>query len=135
MITVKGIAAQSEVTSDTVRHYVKLELLKPVRNPFNGYREFSITDVKRIRFIRRAKLLGFSLSEIKRILKDSARGESPCPFVRDIMQLRIAEHKRKLNEMLTLDKRMKDALKKWQAMPDGVTDGASICHLIESFSE
>jgi len=135
MITVKEVAVQSEVTSDTVRHYVKLELLKPVRNPFNGYREFSVADVKRVRFIRRAKLLGFSLKEIKQILKDSARGESPCPFVREIMELRIAEHKRKLNEMLALDKRMKDALRKWQLMPDGVPDGASICHLIESFSE
>ena len=135
MITVKEVAAESGVTSDTVRHYVKMELLKPARNSFNGYREFSVGDIKRVRFIRRAKLLGFSLSEIKEILKESASGESPCPFVRDIMELRIAEHKKKLNEMLALDKRMKDALKKWQSMPDGVPNGASICHLIESFSE
>ena len=45
---------------------------------------------------------------------------------------RIDENRQRLDELLALQVRMEQALKKWGDMPDGVPDGHSVCHLIES---
>lgn len=93
MITVSALARRAGVKPDTVRHYVRIGLLKPRRNPANGYRLFTETDVRRLHFIRQAKALGYTLDEIVQIFHDSASGRSPCPRVREIIQSRITENK------------------------------------------
>ncbi len=45
---------------------------------------------------------------------------------------RIDENRRKLQELMQLQERMEHALEQWRTMPDGVPDGHSVCHLIES---
>ena len=131
-LTVSEISKLSQSTPDTVRYYVSKGLLHPSRHPENGYKLFNLGDVKTIKFIRQAKSLGFTLNDIHKILTHSAHGESPCPAVRVIIQRRIDENKAKLNELVALQKRMENALKKWQQMPDGEPNGDAICHLIES---
>ena len=74
MITVKALSKHSGVSEHAVRYYSRIGLLKPSRNPDNGYRLFDRTDVTRLRFIRHAQNLGFSLSEI------DPRGCGPGPF-------------------------------------------------------
>lgn len=134
MFTVSELAGRAEVTPDTVRHYVHIGMLRPERNPHNGYKLFSDVDVTRLRFIRQAQGLGFTLAEIAEILGHSTNGNSPCPQVREVMQRRIVENKAKLKELNTLQKRMEDALKRWETMPNGQPDGDSVCHLIESIT-
>jgi len=132
MITVKELAKRTGVTPDTVRHYVCVGLLKPSRNPGNRYKLFADADVRRLHFIRQAKSLGYALDEIAQIFHDSSRGRSPCPRVRQIIQSRIAENHARLEEMNGLQQRTEDALERWKAMPDGIPDGESVCHLIEA---
>ena len=121
-----------KVTSDAIRHYVRVDLLKPQRHPDNGYKLFSDDDIRRVRFIRQAKGLGFSLNDIQAIFDHSTDGQSPCPAVRDIIQRRIEANRVRLAELAALQKRMEEALDKWQALPDGDPDGDAICILIES---
>jgi len=132
MITVKELAKRTGVTPDAVRYYVRIGLLKPRRNPGNRYKLFAEADVRRLHFIRQAKSLGYTLDEIAQIFHDSSRGRSPCPRVRQIIQNRIKENRARLEELNVLQRRMEDALGRWQAMPDGLPDGESVCHLIES---
>lgn len=132
MFTVAQLANQADVSAGTVRHYAHIALLKPQRNPQNGYKLFKEDDIRRLRFIRQAQNLGYTLAEIRKILNHSAHGNSPCPQVREIIQRRIAENRAKLDAMLVLQKRMEGALSLWETMPDGSPDGASVCHLIES---
>jgi len=132
MMTVTDIARHSGVTPHAVRYYARLGLLRPARNPDNGYRQFDRQDVARLRFIRQAQSLGFSLEEIADILKDSGQGKSPCPRVREILLARIEENRRRLSELMELQARMERALEHWEGLPDGVPDGHSVCHLIES---
>jgi len=135
MMTVNDLSQRTGVTSHTVRYYSRIGLLKPGRNPDNGYRLFDRSDLARLRFIRQAQSLGFTLDEISEILAESEHGRSPCPKVRDILRRRIEENHRKLAELMDLQSRMEEALDHWEAMPDGVPDGHSVCHLIESESE
>lgn len=132
MLTVSGLSKAAEVTPDAIRHYVRVGLLFPSRDPENGYRLFSDSDLRRVKFIRHARGLGFTLRDIRIIFEHSNRGLSPCPEVRIIIQRRIGENRARLAELNALQRRMDDALAKWKTMPDGEPDGDEICHLIES---
>ena len=83
--------------------------------------------------IRKAKRLGYSLNEIKHILEESQKGESPCPMVRDLISRRIQVNRARLEQLMKLQVRMEQALKKWATMPDGIPNGHSVCQLIEFF--
>lgn len=129
---VRELALRSGVLDDVVRYYTRIGLLKPARSPRNRYKQYSDSDVLRLHFIRQAKSLGYTLSEIARIFKEASWGKSPCPLVRQIIEHRIEENGRRLNELAALQKRMKRALGEWAKLPDGMPDGESVCYLIES---
>lgn len=133
MLTVKELAIESLVPPHVVRYYARIGLIQPAgHQQQNGYRLFSPQDASRIRFIRMAKHLGFTLNEIKTITRHADRGVSPCDDVRKIIQHRIEENRVKIEEMMNLRVRMEQALEQWKLMPNGMPDGNSVCHLIES---
>jgi len=71
-MTIGRLAKQAGVNIDTIRYYERNGLIpEPVRRA-SGYREYEAADVKRLRFILRAKDLGFSLAEIRELLSLSA---------------------------------------------------------------
>ena len=78
---VSELARQAGVTAETVRHYTREGLLHPQRHPDNGYQLFGQHDLERLRFIQRARTLGFSVVEIRDILDHADHGDSPCPMV------------------------------------------------------
>ena len=135
MLTVTELAKQSGTTPHAVRYYTRRGLLRPERNPDNGYRLYALREINWLRFIRQAKRLGYTLNEIKAIMHDANQNLSPCPRVREIIQFRIEANRRQLKDLISLQARMEQALSQWSEMPDGVPDGCSVCYLIESFAE
>lgn len=135
MYTVNQLAKQSNAAAHVVRYYLRIGLIEATSQQQNGYRLFAPEQASRLRFIRLAKQLGFTLSEIRQILEHSERLESPCQDVRKIIQDRIEENRVKIDEMMQLQSRMESALELWHTMPDGEPDGHSVCHLIESFED
>lgn len=134
-LTAAVLARASGTTVHTVRHYTRKGLLKPIRNPGNRYHLYRPKDTERLQFIWQAQRLGFGLKEIREILMHSETGGSPCPGVRDILRQRVQQNRKQLDAMMALQRRMEQALAQWQAMPDGVPNGDSICYLIESFND
>jgi len=132
MLTVSELSKAAQVTPDAIRHYVRIGLLIPSRNPVNDYKLFDSDDIKKVGFICRAKRLGFSLRDIQIIFDHSDGGQSPCLVVREMIQNRIDENRKKLAELNNLQNRMDQALAKWKTMPDDEFNGEDICHLIES---
>ena len=135
MMTATILAKQSDVSLYTVRHYTRIGLLKPARNTQNNYKVYQPSDTVRVRFIKAAGNLGFSLAEIADILKEAKEGNTPCPMVREIIVRRIAENQRKIREMQRLQRKMEKALQDWSKMRNSLPTGDSVCHLIESVSE
>jgi DNA-binding transcriptional MerR regulator len=129
------LSRRAQVSPEVIRYYARIGLLKPSRHPENGYRIFSGRDLTWLHFIRRAKRLGYTLAEIATILRESSKGRSPCPRVRDIIRRHIKENRKELDELAALQTRMEKALAKWSKMPDKVPDGDSVCYLIESVSD
>ncbi len=73
------VAALAGVNIDTVRYYERRSILpRPVREPSSGYRTYPQDTVRRIRFVRRAQDLGFTLKEIKDLLSLRARPGAKC---------------------------------------------------------
>ena len=132
MYTVTELANQCNTTPHAVRYYTRMGLLRPKRNPENGYRLYRTAEIPWLRFVRQAKNLGYTLKEIKEIMHDVEDNASPCPRVREILARRIVENRQHLEELMKLQTRMEKALEQWREMPDGVPDGHSVCHLIES---
>ncbi len=135
MLTASVLAKKSDVPIYTVRHYTKIGLLKPGRDPRNGYKVYDFSDATRLKFIMAAKDLGFTLAEISKILDEAKQGNSPCPMVRDIVKARIDENKKKIREMQKLQKKMEKSLDDWAEMENSLPNGDSVCHLIESVAE
>lgn len=134
-LKVSELARRCAVTADAIRHYTDKGLLRPQRDAANGYKLYRGSDIARVRFIRQAKQLGFTLTDIGRILAHADKGRSPCPDVRDIVQAKTEENRHNLHALAALQARMESALARWRAMPDQLPDGDSICHLIESVAE
>jgi MerR family transcriptional regulator, Zn(II)-responsive regulator of zntA len=133
-MTVIEVAAATGVSGAAIRWYVRNGLLKPQRNSGNGYYHFGAADLRELRFIGQAKALGFTLAEIKAVLEQSRRRESPCPAVRDIMKRRMVEVTSRLESLQAMERHMRRALRLWKRMPDGLPHGAEVCRLIDAFS-
>ena len=135
MMTATVLAKKSDVSLYTVRHYTRIGLLKPARNSNNNYKIYQPSDAVRVRFIKAAGNLGFSLAEIADVLDEAKHGNSPCPLVREIIVRRIEENRRKIKEMQRLQRKMETALIDWSKMKNSMPNGDSVCHLIESVGE
>ena len=135
MMTAGVLAKNIEVPIYTVRHYTRIGLLKPTRHPRNGYNVYQISDATRLRFILASKELGFTLAEISHILEEAKEGNSPCPMVREFVEKRIDENKKKIRELQKLQKKMEKSLTSWAEMEDSMPNGDSVCHLIESVAD
>ncbi|MGC9159547.1 MAG: MerR family transcriptional regulator [Terracidiphilus sp.] len=68
-MTIGKLAETAGVGVETIRFYQRSGLLQEPERPLQGYREYTIEDARRVRFIKRAQALGFSLNDIAGLLK------------------------------------------------------------------
>jgi MerR family copper efflux transcriptional regulator len=95
-------AKDSGVSVKMIRHYEAIGLLPKVARTFANYRIYSATDVHTLRFVRRARDLGFSMDDIKELLGLWQNKSRPSAAVKKIAGKRIGELKHKLAELKTM---------------------------------
>ena len=83
------VAARSGVSIDAVRFYERKKLLPPAPRTTGGFRLFPLETVERVRFIKQAQELGFSLNEIAALL--TTGGVAECQQVRDLLCIKLTE--------------------------------------------
>jgi len=125
-LTIGKLADAAEVGIDTVRFYERAGLLRKPQRTAAGYRLYAESDAARLRFIRRAKTLGFSLDEIGELLRLNDGG-GRRGAVRALAEQRLSEIEQKLTEL----SRMRDTLRHLvhQCHGDGPLAG---CPIIEA---
>lgn len=132
-LTVGQLAKDAGVGVPTIRFYERRGLLpKPARRP-SGYREYPDDAVRRVRFIRHAQELGFSLAEVAELLTLSLDPAGSCADVRGRTAAKIADIDAKIVSLT----RMRKALSRlMQACPgDGPTDGCPILAAMDESDE
>ncbi len=91
------VARRSGVSIDTLRYYERVRLLPRSRRSSGGFRLFTAEHIARVRFIKQAQELGFSLEEIKDLL--ATGGAAECRKVRELLQRKLTELDEKLKAM------------------------------------
>lgn len=135
MSTVSELARRFHISADTIRHYTKLGLLIPNRDPFNGYRLYRREDESRLRFVLSAKKLGFGLKDIQEILSVAEAGDTACPIVRELIEHRVVKVRQEITDAQHLLLEMEDAMVHWNHLPDRAPSSSSVCHLIEAWCD
>ena len=120
------LAERTGCNLETVRYYEKVGLLpEPPRTP-GGYRSYDATHERRIRFILRARELGFSLHEIRELLRLVDERDQPCADARAVAAAHLDDVRAKIDDL----KRMERVLEKVVAQ---CADGTQPeCPLIET---
>jgi MerR family transcriptional regulator, copper efflux regulator len=129
LLKIGEVAKQTGIGIETLRFYERSGLLdEPVRTEA-GYRLYGADALTTLEFIKRAQVLGFTLTEIKRIISESRSGDSPCDEVREIVRQRLAELDERLRQMQLYRDAVAKTLRQWDKT--GKAAGR-FCGLIES---
>lgn len=111
-LTIGKLAAAAGVNPQTIRYYERTGLLaRPARTP-GGYRQYGSDEIRRLRFIRRAQRLGFSLDEVGELLGLRVHDPRSCGTVerRVKEKMEVTEAKiRELQGLLKVLRRLHDA--------------------------
>jgi DNA-binding transcriptional MerR regulator len=103
-LTIGQLATVAELSADTIRYYESVGLLPPPARSDAGYRLYAPTELRRLRLIKRAKLLGLSLPAIKDLVDQTFTGS--CARLQQALLARIpaqlAEVERRLAELQAL---------------------------------
>jgi len=127
-LTIGKVAQAAGVGVETVRYYQRRRLL-PIPRPTSGtFRYYTSEHVERLRFIKRAQELGFSLDEISALLALSAGKERAA--VRKVAGARLQDVQQKINDLT----RIATALERLIHDCEHTSDGAR-CPIIAAFSE
>jgi len=94
------LARSVNVNVETIRYYQRIKLLELPEKPYGGMRSYSDQDLQRLRFIRRAQKLGFSLKDIRELLDLSS---SDCERVEKLAAEKLSEVKAKLRQLRSIE--------------------------------
>jgi Hg(II)-responsive transcriptional regulator len=98
------LAEQSQVNLQTIRYYEREGLLPKPPRLASGYRVFSPDAIRRVRFIKRAQGLGFSLKEIKGLLSLRVDPQSDCSKVQKLAKGKLADIEQKIRSLQAMRK-------------------------------
>ena len=132
-LRVGEVAAQAEVSIDTVRYYEQRGLLHGIPLSGDGQRRFPQEAVDRIRVIRQAAAIGFSLDELAAIFRRRASGNAPCGHVLDVAKSKLADLDERISELQSLRDTLEDVITNWSARVSE-TPAGGLAHLLESLN-
>lgn len=125
------LAKGAGLTVQAIRFYERSGLLPSPSRKESGYRVYGEGDVRRLLFIRQAKRLGFSLDEIKSILRMRGRGSCPCDEVIGIAEKHLADAEEQITHLTRFRDELSRTLKLWKRSTKRTVSGDAICTLIE----
>ena len=96
-LTIGAVASAANVTVETIRFYQRRGLLAVPRRPYGQVRRYGAADVARVTFVKGAQRLGFSLSEVKTLLKldDGAH----CAEARVLAETKLRDVRARLRDL------------------------------------
>ena len=127
-LSIGALSKRTGCNIETIRYYERLTLLpKPARTA-GGHRAYSTDHLRRLRFVRRARQLGFPLDEVRALLRLSSGSERSCAQVRELAATHLASVRAKLADLRAMERTLAETVERC-----GTSDQPS-CPLIEALS-
>jgi Cu(I)-responsive transcriptional regulator len=101
-LSIGELARVTSTKVETVRYYERIALLPPPARTGGNYRAYAQHHLERLSFIRRGRDLGFSLAEVRELLRLSDDRDQSCAEVDRIARLHLIEVERKLTDLAAL---------------------------------
>ena len=102
--TIGTLSKRTGCNIETIRYYERVGLLRlPVRTP-GGYRLYGIEHLKRLSFIRRARALGFSIDEVRRLLNLADHHKRPCAEARSVAATHLEDIHAKIADLKAMER-------------------------------
>jgi MerR family transcriptional regulator, copper efflux regulator len=111
-MNIGAAAAASSVTAKMIRHYEAIGLLRPAERRPNDYRDYGERDIHELRFIKRARRLGFSIDEIGALLMLWRNRARPSREVRRIAEAHVGDLEARIAEMQAMAKTLRQLVQK-----------------------
>jgi MerR family mercuric resistance operon transcriptional regulator len=116
-LTIGKLAVAAGVNIETIRYYQRRGLLEEPAKPFGGHRRYSAEVVKRVRFIKRAQALGFTLTEIAGLLRlEEARA---CAKTRDLASRKLTLIEDKMAGLAAMRQALADLVRQCDSGTEG----------------
>lgn len=126
-LTIGHLAKTAEVNVETIRYYQRVKLITEPNKPTQGYRIYPEETLKRIKFIKRAQQLGFSLKEIEELLQ---LGEGHCEDVRQLAEIKRTQIDKQINDLKNLRNTLSQLITSCKSDSDN-----SNCAIVETLCE
>jgi len=102
-LTIGQLAKSAGINPETVRYYERIGLIAMPRRTEGGHRIYDPEAKRHLAFVRRARDLAFSISEIRALLRLAAAGHSSCVEVRDLAKAHLADLRTKIADLAQLE--------------------------------
>ncbi|SDN02784.1 helix-turn-helix domain-containing protein [Afipia sp. GAS231] len=98
------LSKRSGVKIETIRYYERVAMLPPPTRTANGRRVYGATDLRMLAFIRRSRELGFSLEDIRALLRLGGPEKASCREVREIAAHHLEDIRAKLDDLTRMER-------------------------------
>jgi len=127
-LTIGEVAKTLGIGVETIRFYERQGLIIQPQKPLAGFRKYSDTTLRRLRFIVRAKQIGFSLREIRELLAFYFDGQANCADVRQHARQKIDDIYGRIDVLQKMASSLEQLVSECE-------DGAERCPLLEKLAE
>jgi MerR family mercuric resistance operon transcriptional regulator len=103
-LPIGALSKRSGVKIETIRYYERVKMLAPPTRTTSGRRVYDLTQLRILVFIRRARELGFSLDEIRALLRLGGPEKASCREVREIAAHHLEDIRSKLDDLKKLER-------------------------------
>jgi MerR family transcriptional regulator, mercuric resistance operon regulatory protein len=128
-LSIGALSRLTDVNIETIRYYERIELMPAPPRSSGGHRCYGPDHVERLRFIRRARALGFGIDNIRALLGLAARGGGSCAQVRDIAAAHLAALRAKRDDLAKLERILSATIAQCDAQCCG--EPAPACPVLE----
>ncbi len=126
--TTGQLARQANCKVETVHYYEKTGIMPEPGRTKGGHRIYTLTHLKRLNFIRRCRDLGFSIEQVKELLRFIDESDHYCGEVKAMAMLHIRETQQKIDDLT----RLKDALNQMVGQCKGQNYSIDNCPIIDA---
>jgi MerR family copper efflux transcriptional regulator len=129
-MTIGQVAKRAGVGVETIRFYEREGLIAPPPRRRSGYRAYPAETIDRVRFVKRAKALGFSLKEIKELLALRIAPDTTCAQIKERAEAKIMDIENRIRSL----RRMKQALGQLTEACSG-SGSVSACPILDALED